>query len=400
MIRQALTLTVPAASAALIALGVLASRPADADGARLPGARASVNAADYPSLQAALDALPAAGGAIRLPAGTFEINEPLLITQGNLLLEGEGPATHIMNANKAGGRALVIQHPLGHQVPAGEELWRITLRNFRITGKPRSGHGIHAIKINELLVQGVNVSSHGDHGIYLDGCYENPRVSDCMITYNGDSGLELYACHDTIVSANQFEENQDGVRCIDGFNLTMTGNNLDDHRGAGVVIQRTYGSVVASNMIEECKGPAIVLNADCYGNTISANVIAHCWYGIDLRDAHGCAVTGNTFTITANDALRIGPKSGRITVTGNNFSDSYIGNGASNNSFPASGVTLDEATDVTLSGNLFSGVRASPSVKVIGLSNGVVLANNLFKDSLAPETAKLQNSLVTDNLTR
>jgi hypothetical protein len=68
--------------------------------------------------------------------------------------------------------------------------------------------------------------------------------------------------------------NWDAIRCIDGFNLCMTGNNLDDHLGDGVVIENTYGSVVSGNMIEECNGTAIVLDRDCYGITLSANVIA------------------------------------------------------------------------------------------------------------------------------
>ena len=55
----------------------------------------------------------------------------------------------------------------------------------------------------------------------------------------------------------------------------MTGNNLDDHLRHGVVIENTYGSVVSGNMIEECKGIAIILDRDCYGITLSSNVIAH-----------------------------------------------------------------------------------------------------------------------------
>ena len=47
--------------------------------------------------------------------------------------------------------------------------------------------------------------------------------------------------------------------------------------------------------------------------------------GIDLRGAHGCSVSANTFTIMKKNALLIGPNSGRITVTVNNFCDSYIG---------------------------------------------------------------------------
>ena len=76
----------------------------------------------------------------------------------------------------------------------------------------------------------------------------------------------------------------------DGYNLCMTGNCLDDHLRDGVVIENTYGSVVSGNMIEECAGTGIILDRDCYGITLSANVIAHeTSGGIDLRDAHGCA---------------------------------------------------------------------------------------------------------------
>ena len=68
------------------------------------------------------------------------------------------------------------------------------------------------------------------------------------------------------------------TRALEGVALRL----LDDHLRHGVVIENTYGSVVAGNMIEECRGTAIVLDRDCYGITLSANVIAHNGGGIDL----------------------------------------------------------------------------------------------------------------------
>ena len=132
--------------------------------------------------------------------------------------------------------------------------------------------------------------------------------------------MNLVGCHDIVVAGCQFEENDDALHCIDSFNLCMSGCCVDDHLGNGVVIENTYGSVVSGNMIEECQGIAIILDRDCYGITLSANVIAHNGGGIDLRDAHGCAVSANTFTIMKSDALRIGPNSGRIAISGNVFS--------------------------------------------------------------------------------
>jgi hypothetical protein len=367
---------------------------------QLPGARPIIDASFYTTIQSAIDALPSDGGIVRLPPGTFEISEPLVITKSDVLIEGAGTATHIKNVNTNGKSALILQHPGGADNRKGE-LWRIRLANFRITGNEKSGHGIEARRINEIFIDGVTVSYHGGDGIQLYYCYEDPRICDSLITYNKKTGLNVIGCHDVVVSSNQFEENHDAVRFIDGFNLCMTGNNLDDHLGDGVVIENSYGSVVSGNMIEECKGTAIVLDRDCYGIALSANVIAHNTAGgMDLRDAHGCTVGSNAFTISGGDALAIGPRSGRITVTGNNFSDSYIGDDNIKRAVSdraAGGMALSGTSDITVVGNLFSSVRPKALTVKGKPSNKVLLADNVLVD-VDSDHKKLEASLVEDNL--
>ena len=369
-------------------------------GLRLAGARAVIEAGRYVTIQAAIDALPDEGGVVRLPLGTFEINEPLKVTKSDVLIEGAGTATHIKNVNTEGKSALILQHPGGGDNRQAE-LWRIRLANFRITGNEKSGHGIEARRINEIFIDGVTVSYHGGDGIRLYFCYEDPRICDSLMTYNKKTGLNVIGSHDVVVSANQFEENDDAVRFIDGFNLCMTGNNLDDHLGDGVVIENSYGSVVSGNMIEECTGTAIVLDRDCYGIALSANVIAHnSSGGIDLRDAHGCAVSANTFTISGPDALIIGPNSGRITVTGNNFSNSYLGDGKvkrAANDLTAAGMVLEGTSDVTVVGNLFSSVRPKALTVEGQPSKGILFSDNVLVD-VTSDHEKLEASLVKDNL--
>jgi parallel beta-helix repeat protein len=350
---------------------------------KLPGARPAIEAINYPSLQAAIDALPPTGGVIRLPAGTFEINEPLRISQEDVLLAGSGTATHIKNVNTDGKPAIEIDNPKRKETPRSV-LWRVSLQNMRITGNEKSGDGIVAHHINEIFLHGVTVSYHGKNGIWLDNCYEDPRICDCLITYNKASGVALDGCHDIVVVGNQFEENLDALVCKDSFNLCMTGNNLDDHLRHGVVIENTYGSVVSGNMIEECKGIAIILDRDCYGITLSSNVIAHeIEGGIDLRDAHGCAVSANTFTLVKKDALRIGPGSNRITVTGNNFSNSFIGDGAqkrAKNDQEASGIVLRGTSDINITGNSFSSLTSKAVTLEGPKSERVIFANNLLTE--------------------
>jgi parallel beta-helix repeat protein len=349
----------------------------------LPGARATIYAAQYPSLQDALDAVPPAGGLVQLPAGIFEIEQPLVIRTEDTCIEGAGTATHIKNINTNGQPAILVSRT-NEKYPKRNketELWRIRLANFRVTGNETSGHGIDARGVNEILIDGVTISENGGDGILLWHCYEDPRVCDSLITYNQGVGLNLQGCHDIVVSSNQFEENQDALHCFNGYNLCMTGNCLDDHLGHGIVIENTYGSVVSGNMIEECTGTAIILDRDCYGNTLSANIIAHNGSGIDLRDAHGCSVSANTFTIIATDALRIGPDSGRIAVSGNSFCNSYIGGGKlrrGTDDIAAAGMVLDGTRDIGVTGNVFSGIQPQ-AIAISGPpSDDVVLVGNLL----------------------
>jgi hypothetical protein len=355
-------------------------------GQALPGSRPTIDARQFPSLQAALDAVPPSGGLVLLPAGEFEIREPLVLRGEDVCLQGSGTATHIKNLNEEGKSALVIVAPESTRT-AGKprpSWWRIRVSNLRLTGNPKSGHGIEARWIDEIFIHGVTVSHHGGDGIRLDACYEDPRVSDSLITYNNGVGLNLLGCHDIVVSSNQFEENQDALHCFDGFNLCMTGNCVDDHLGNGVIIENTYGSVVSGNMIEECQGTAIILDRDCYGITLSANVIAHNGAGIDLRDAHGCAVSANTLTLMKSDALRVGSASGRIAVSGNSFCNSYIGEGKvrrGTNDLAAAGLVVESAHAVGITGNVFSGL----TTKATTVSSEV--KDSLFRDNILVDVA-------------
>ena len=318
-----------------------------------------VDASKHVTLQAALDSLPASGGVVRIPPGNYEITKPLVLSSESVHVQGSGPATHLINKNEDGQPALVLR-PKDFATKRSARIWRVQVSDLRISGNKKSGDGLLAQGVNEIYLHGLSVDHNGGHGINLVSCYEDPRIVNSLMTYNGKAGLNIEAGHDVVVSANQFEENQDALRCLDSFNLCMTGNCVDDHLRHGVVIENTYGSVLSGNMIEECKGTAIVLDRDCYGITLSANVIAHeDGGGIDLRDAWGCAVTGNTFTIVKKNALTIGPASGRITITGNNFSNSWIGGMQKRRvKDPATGVALQGTSDITITGNTFTGLDA------------------------------------------
>lgn len=366
-------------------------------------------------LQAAINALPTTGGVVRIPPGTYEITAPITLGSGDVRIEGAGAATHILNRNTAGQPAILIRHSNYGKTPRDNKarLWRVTLANFRVSGTKESGDGIRAEGVDEIHITGVAIDHHGGNGIVLKDCYEDPRLIGNIITYNAAAGVLLEVSHDIVVSANQFEENQDALRCLDSFNLCMTGNNLDDHLRHGVVIENTYGSIVSGNMIEECNGTAVILDRDCYGITVSANTIAHHLEGgVHLRDAWGCAISGNTFPLVHADSVRVGPNSGRVTISGNNFSNSFIGGkdkrpptGKSAMQRDAgTGITLEGTSDVAITGNTFGGL-STPAVTAKSGCQRLLITNNVIVDvnrgaagAKAIERGDAKDSIIKDNI--
>ena len=185
----------------------------------------------------------------------------------------------------------------------------------------------------------------------------------------------------------------------------MNGNNLDDHLGNGVIIENTYGSVVSGNMIEECAGTAIILDRDCYGITLSANVIAHnVTGGIDLRDAWGCAVSANTFTLDDKFGVKVGPQAGRIPISGNAFCDSCHGEAAKRKvegNF-AGGIVLEGTSDIAINGNTFTGLSRDAFTadgacqRIVFQGNLVFGGNPLAEGGNARVIVKAASGVVTE----
>lgn len=367
-----------------------------------------VHADDYPNLQAAIDAVSVTGGTLLLGAKTYSIERPLRIRHEDFRMVGQGTVSRIVNTGRSGEPAIVIEPPRGFVSKSGqkERLWRVELSGFRVTGNEKSGHGIVLRRVQEFMIRAVSISRNGGDGVHCDDCYEDMRMSNCLITYNRGAGLFAKGNHDTIVADTQFEENEDAVRFVDGFNLCMTGNNIDDHLRHGIVVENTYGSVISGNMIEECQGWAVVLDRDCYGITVSANVLAHEFDGgVDLRDAHGCSVSANSFPLCKNAAVRVGPESDRIAITGNAFSDSYIGAGvrrrtgsskAEKDPNRSAGVQLEGASHITITGNSFSGSMPQ-AIAVRGNCRHVVFSANVVVGTTAGGVHELVESVVAGN---
>jgi parallel beta-helix repeat protein len=275
-----------------------------------------VNAGDYASIQKAVDALGESGGTVFIPAGTYKISEPINVTKSDVTLMGAGSATILLNVNEEGENTFeLIGAPK-------KEIWHVSVCNMHLKGTEKCGNGIHAYCVNEISLREMWIDYHGKSGIFLDYCYENPRVCNNNIAYNKEKGLLIDGCHDVVVSANEIEENGTtgtggaGVFVKDGFNATISGNDIDDNIGNNIHFVKEHGSIITGNVLENSIGINLFLEG-CSGTVVTGNTLRQPG---DMRivNNRGVTITGNSFDMTNDNSIEA-ENSNLITISGNIF---------------------------------------------------------------------------------
>jgi parallel beta-helix repeat protein len=297
----------------------------------------TVSAGDYNTIQEAVNALPPEGGTVLIPAGVYKITEPVIVDKSDISLIGEGSGTILLNTNDVGKNTIEL---IGTEE---EPIWRVKVSDMHMKGNEKCGNAIYAKRVNEISLSDMWIDHHGKSGVYLDYCYENPRVYDNNIAYNKVNGVLLDGCHDIVVSANQMEENGIGIYGKGLFNATVTGNNIDDHIQNCIYFVNTLGSIITANMLENCKGKSVILDKECNGIVVTGNTFRMPGV-LSVFKTKGVVITGNAFDASESTALEV-EESELITVSGNIFS----GSGEGVNSIY--GMVMSNVNDVSISGN-------------------------------------------------
>ncbi|NVM05269.1 MAG: hypothetical protein HWN67_23325, partial [Candidatus Helarchaeota archaeon] len=114
-----------------------------------------VNAGNYPSIQDAVDALPDEGGTVFIPAGTYKISEPIIVTKSDVTLMGAGAGTILLNTSESGKNTIEL---------SGEDkkpIWRVKVSNMHLKGNEKCGNAIYAKRVNEISLSDMWIDYNG-----------------------------------------------------------------------------------------------------------------------------------------------------------------------------------------------------------------------------------------------
>ena len=390
---------------------------------------------------AALQKLVDAGGGVQLPKGKYRLTKTVTVDlaklgafglssdgTATLIMAGPGPALKIIGTH--GGTAApksfkpetwaqrtpVVQglEILGaHAEADGIEatgtmqlnLSRLTIRECR--------HGIRLTERNRnVIVADCHLYRNRGVGLYLDQVNQHQtNVVGCHISYNLGGGIvaaggEVRNLH---IGTCDIEANHDenGPPSANIF-LDSTGGSIAEVAITGCTIQHTHKAPGAANIriLGAGSDPSLLRREGRATTreghvTIIGNVFSDVQVNIELREARGVTISGNTFWEGFAHDLLI-EDSQNIVVTGNNFDRNprYLVNG--NGLAEKNGVVLRRIADSAFSGNVVVGVRGKEAAVDVEDSSRLRISDNsiLDSDGHALRLTRLKKSLVTGNLLR
>ena len=364
--------------------------------------------ADDVEIQAAIDALPTAGGTVFLSEGTFTLAEGININDNDIAFVGSGYATLI----KAGSSVTFTNSALV-RTSGGKS--RIRIANLTIDGnKANNTGGADNIRITSasslVTIENVRSLNSDDVGISVDaatdvlvtGCYvDSPvtkgidvtsdsvshvRIEGCHILSTGEGGIEIDDGADYVtVVGNIFESAgpSTSYSAIDIHNhsglagptqVSIIGNTIQGATSNGVVVKHVSG------------GSSIPREITIQGNTIAPIITG---IGILVRGSEFVAVQGNSI-VSGSRGIQVDTSSKYVTVTGNV---------ARNAEF--AGIELDAVTYVTVTGNVSvddgAAVQNHGVLEDNGSDNNLIQGNVVLGNATAQITFAGASTIVRNN---
>jgi len=306
---------------------------------------------DQEEINAAINALPSAGGKVVLLEGTYNIGSSITILKSNVTLEGSGPGTKLFLVNGA---------------------------NTHVIRVGNGSTSLNNIKISNLQIDGNGLNQTGlSYGIYFFGgpgyLITDSIVEKCWVKNTHDCGIRLEYCNKVIITKNIVQSAIHGIYAANCSIITIAENITYSSFSTGIAVDFTGNSVVSGNICLSNNSYGISISGSTtINNTIVGNIVGNSSYGIYLFNASNNTVTGNTIFSSNWNGIYLTNNSGNI-VTGNLIKDSST---ASNNSYDD--IFLSGASKNIISNNVIISTASNKSRYAVNEQNSdynIVIGN-------------------------
>ncbi len=381
-------------------------------------------------------------GSVTLPKGVYRLSRTVEIPlpetgwaalsgdgTARLVMAGAGPALHFIGTHEGSAAPRTFQP----QVWDNERSPMVS--GIEITGAHPEADGIRATRVMQLTVHRVVVRDCR-HAIHLVERNRNVLISDCHLYHNSGIGVfyDDVNLHQSNIIGSHISYNGGGGVVSRGGNvrnlhigtcdieanhaadgpptanvlLDSTGGSIGEVAITGCTIQHTHGAPDSANIriLGQGTDPAAQRRTgqphSQEGNvTITGNVFSDVQINIDIKDARGVVITGNTFWEGFQHDLRVA-NSRQIVVSANNFDRNprYLVNGFDN--ADKNGIVLTGCADSALTSNVINGVWNHPAAVDIRDCRRLQIAQNsvLDSDGAALRLTNVSDSIITHNLLR
>lgn len=370
------------------------------------GAVPDIAANNIPAIQAAIDALPAEGGTVLIPAGKWGVTYTEvdgIQLSSNVHLTGVGEASELVVNAQTTRRTHVVRNRDWYQGNQHCRVSNLTI-NCQGYGQDSSANswGINGVTFANSMkcsVENLQVLDGRGYGIWLFNS-EHCRVMNCYVQdFSDDIELSNNACYNVIQgniisSTGRRQWSSSGIIAYNHANFnTITSNVITGGFGQGITTASPYGAghgnVFAGNVLDLYNAVGLLISGE--RNTFANNYVKTFLQPSLLFDDRDGPILDTTIqgnTLEADVRWANQPRKAAIVLTP--MTSSVLISGNTVVSYGGECVRLS-GTDVTLQGNQLRTVDTtlSDGVRCSALSRALILGNQVHaRDCLVVEDAE------------
>lgn len=242
-------------------------------------------------IQAAIDGLPADGGAVLVEDGVYTCTAPIVIDRDSVTLRGTGPATVLKLGDHVNRPVLVLGQTIASPTTTRRDIRVADLsidgnrqnQDYECSTGPCTGgdylrnNGISLRRVEDVAVDDVSVASARSGGLVVEMGSRRVTVRDFTASDSHFDGLAGYNTEDSV----------------------FTGLYLHDNVAAGLSFDSDFNHNTVSDSVLAANGDVGIFMRDATDNVFSAVRIRDSFKdGVYLaeNDANNEPALGNTFT--------------------------------------------------------------------------------------------------------